>query len=270
MNKAGWREFVYWLSKAPAHLSMSDSDVAEALWQRHPRRQFLKALPVNAKLLDIGAGSGGLSFWRGGKPERWDIQFYGTDFAVGEHHNNYVAWEATNLDERMPAFPGVQFDAFMASHVIEHLAAPETLIAYMAGVAAEGARVYFEWPAPKTVDFPSRDEFHAATGCSLSTLNFYDDSTHRMPLEPALIAGMLEANGFAVVNGGEIELGEIAIEAMARGRDRNSDMQTGLWCATGWATYLQAQRISQRTRSAALPEPTASPTSQNCRNNRSM
>lgn len=242
MTDAALHQFIYWLATAPAHLRMSDQDVAEALWRRHPRRQFLKALPANANLLDIGAGSGGLAFWRGGQPERWDIQFYGTDRSVGEFSDNYVSWDATNLDERMPAFPGVQFDAFIASHLIEHLAAPERLIEYMAGVATEGAQIYFEWPSPKTVAFPTRDEFRAATGLSVSSLNFYDDSTHRQPLEPDRVVRMLEAHGFAVVQGGEIDLGEIAIEAMARGRDRNADLQTGLWCATGWATFLQARR----------------------------
>jgi SAM-dependent methyltransferase len=243
LQAARWRDYVFRTVMTPRQTEATDSEASEALWRVHPRWRFLKQLQPNAKLLDIGAGSGALAFWRGGTPERWDLEMYGVDLSVGAHANLYKGWEVVNLDREKPAFPGVKFNGFLASHLIEHLADPEALIRYMASVAADGARVYLEWPSPKTSLFPTRDELLQATGCKVSTLNFFDDITHKAVLEQDRVATMLLAHDFRILQGGEINLGEIALEAMARGRDKGGDMQTGLWYATGWATYLLAERF---------------------------
>jgi predicted O-methyltransferase YrrM/SAM-dependent methyltransferase len=244
-DAARWRDYVFDIARTPARAAVTGSDAMESLWRVHPRWRFLKELPPNATLLDIGAGSGGLAFWRSEPPERCDIRFYGVDLQIGAHAGLYQGWEVVNLDVAKPSFPGVKFSGFLASHLIEHLADPEALIAYMASVAQPGARVYLEWPSPKTALFPTRDELFAATGCNVSTLNFFDDKTHKAVLEPEYVVSLLVRHGFRIVNGGEINLGDIALEAMAHGRERGADMQTGLWYATGWATYLQAEMAAQ-------------------------
>jgi hypothetical protein len=229
-------EYVYWISKAPVHMSLSDAEIEKRFWQCHPRWHFIKGLGPDAKMLDIGAGKGLLSYWRDGRT------MWGVDFRVGEHSAKYAGWAAINLDIEKPNFPGVLFDAFYASHLIEHLVSIEDLVRYFDDVATDNAKVYFEWPAPKTALFPTRGQFYAATGHKVSTLNFFDDGSHKQIVEPEMATEILGRYGFKVLKGGEIDTGQIAVEHMARAREKGGDMQAPLWCATGWAYHIVAQR----------------------------
>jgi hypothetical protein len=238
------KQYLAWLVQAPEHMPhLSDGQVSELLWQRHPRRRFIKQVAKGACLLDIGAGSGGLAAWKEGEPRRADIRLFGVDQRMGEHAALYEAWEVVNLDTGKPRFPGIRFDAFYASHLIEHLASPDDLVQYMACVANERAEVYFEWPSPKTQFFPTSVAFEHETGLHVLPLNFFDDHTHKATFDIGTVSAMLARSGFETVESGEIDLGEIAIEHMARGKRLGGGwFGTGLWSIVGWASYVHAQR----------------------------
>lgn len=225
-----------------SRLPEKDVPLWEAFWRLYPRFRFLKTLPLDAHLLDIGAGSGGLIQWRDWlSPMRPDLQFYGVDLSRGEFAGRYADWRVANLDEGLPQFQH-PFDGFLASHLIEHLASPAALFSAMRRQARPGARVYLEWPHPRTQHFPKATEL-AAHGFVMQTLNFFDDGTHIATPSRAEILSQLDAAGFEEVEGGDISLGLLAEEVLVRGRKRDdlTWRQMGLWAATGWSQYVIAR-----------------------------
>jgi SAM-dependent methyltransferase len=229
-----------WSMLTPAPLlALADAAVEGLFWSFHPRFRFFKTLRPEARLLDIGAGSGGLQFWRDwGPPPRPDIALYGVDREQGSYAARYEGWEAVDLDAALPVFPGVRFDGFLMSHVLEHLADPPRLLAWMASVAAPEARIYLEWPHPDTRTLPSAEALRAH-GFDIQIFNFADDATHLSTPSQAEAAAMLHAAGFGVHESGRIELGLAARELLARGV-QGDDMawrQMGLWGLSGWAAY---------------------------------
>jgi SAM-dependent methyltransferase len=229
-----WREL-----EAAEQLSMTDEALEQVFWAFHPRFRFFKTLPPSARLLDVGAGAGGLHFWRDwGDPARPDIELFGVDRERGEHMSHYAAWQELDLDLHQPDFGPVRFDGFLASHVIEHLADPASLLAWMGSMAKPGARVYLEWPDPLTLTLPPAEALRAR-GFAIQAFCFHDDATHRWAPSLAEAAAMLDAAGFALCESGRIQLGLVAQELMARGVRRN-DLhwrQMGLWAQVGWAAY---------------------------------
>jgi SAM-dependent methyltransferase len=230
-------------------LAMSDSDVEVLFWTMHPRFKFFKGLPTDARMLDIGANNGGMHYWKGwAHPVRNDIVLYGVDLQRGELADQYAGWEVVNLDETPPKFEGVAFDAFYATQLIEHLSDLDQLLAYMRDASAPGAQVFFEWPAPRTKDFPSATLLRER-GFDIQTFNFFDDSTHVETYELDDVRARLERHGFIVTEAGEIDIGLVAREYMARGRETDNLgwRQTGLWCASGWSNYVFARRSNCTT-----------------------
>jgi hypothetical protein len=55
---------VAWLNSLEPRMYLSDLDLVEMFWRAHPRFNFFKSLPWGANLLDIGAGNGGLVYWK--------------------------------------------------------------------------------------------------------------------------------------------------------------------------------------------------------------
>ena len=223
------------LIEADAVLEISDDDLEKVFWGMHPRHAFVKALPIGARLLDIGANTGGLHFWLDYLgPHRKDISLYGVDLQRGQFAEAYAGWNVVNLDERSPSFPGVAFDAFLATHLIEHLKDPGKLFDYMATSSSSNAAVYLEWPAPKTKAFISSSVLRQR-GFNIQTFNFFDDKTHIDAPQLQHVSDMLADRGFTTIAMGEIDLGAIAAEHLVRGRyaDNLAWRQMGLWCAVG-------------------------------------
>lgn len=210
----------------------------------YPRLRSLKTVKLNACFLDIGARTGAPGHWREWQnPRRTDIRMYGADLVRGEHAHLYEAREVVDLDHQRPDFPGVSFDAFLASHLIEHITSLDSLLSYMRDVARTAARLYFEWPSPKTLFFPKAEEL-ATRGFAMQTYNLFDDGTHRQTYELAAVQTHLARAGFRVIERGEINLGVVAEERMARGRrlDNLLYRQMGFWAAIGWSNYIIAER----------------------------
>ena len=235
-------DYLVWLANAPEHLAMTDEQLSDEYWSRHPRIRFFRSTKPAANVLDIGAGWGGLAVFRNGRPNREDIRLYGIDFEFGELSRLYEGWRCVNLDKEMPDFGDIRFDAFLASHVVEHLEDLSLLIAYVARVSAVGAQLYFEWPSPHTMTLPRSAEFNSRTGANVAPINFFDDSSHRRTLTIDEMHAVLNLHGFRVVESGEIDLGEIALEKIARGRRLGGGwMLPGIWSVTGWASYVIAE-----------------------------
>jgi hypothetical protein len=149
------------------------------------------------------------------------VTLYGVDRSVGEYAELYVHWETINLDREMPKFPGVKFDAFFASHLLEYLGAPELLIDWLGTRAEPGARVYLEWINPISLDLPTREQLQKHH-IDVITSNFIDDWEHKQAPDLARLSAWLSAAGFQLMSSGAIDLGILGEELFARGADRDS------------------------------------------------
>jgi 2-polyprenyl-3-methyl-5-hydroxy-6-metoxy-1,4-benzoquinol methylase len=227
------------LKSTERRLALSDSELLEAFWQAHPRFQFFKTLPWGAKLLDIGAGNGGLAHWKNwGQPARPDIDLYGVDLEMGEHRSLYADWETIDLDAQLPTFSGVPLNAFYTTHLIEHLAQPQRLIQWLGERAQPHARLFVEWPDPSTVELPTREDLRKS-GIEVAMSNFADDLTHKKsPDSTTLIAWLAEA-GFAVISSGTIDAGVFGEELFARGTDPDTRTM-GYWSIVKFSRYAVA------------------------------
>ncbi len=210
----------------------------------HPRFRFLKTLARGARLLDVGAGGGGLHYIRAwGEPSREDIELYGVDLERGELADRYAAWEIVDLDSAKPDFEGVTFDAALANHVIEHVKRPDELLGWLASRMRPGGRLYLEWPNATSLDLPPRNALEAA-GWSVVISNFFDDATHRELKTLEEVAAIADAAGFEVLERGVVDFGLLTDQLIDAGRVRQDSYLTlqGFWSLTRWAAYLIAER----------------------------
>jgi GT2 family glycosyltransferase len=231
--------FARWLKARQPRLEVRDEDLVERFWRVHPRFQFLKSLPWGWNVLDIGAGNGGLTHWRGWlKPDRTDLNLYGVDRNEGEFRELYAGWETINLDREMPSFAGVDFNAIIASHLIEYLGAPERLIAWLGTRMGDGARLYFEWIGPSTLDLPTREQL-TKHGIEVLTSNFIDDWEHKQAPDLARVEKWLGDAGFEVMVSGGVDLGILGEEMFARAADRDT-RSMGYWSLTRSSLYTVA------------------------------
>ena len=248
--------FVAWLKSLEPRMSLSDPDLVEMFWRAHPRFNFFKSLPWGANLLDIGAGNGGLVYWKDWlTPQRADLNLYGVDRNVGEHRDLYAGWEAVDLDAAPPSFPAVKLNAFFASHVIEYLAAPESLLRWLATRAEPGARLYLEWTSPATLDLPAREQLHKFD-IDVVTSNFMDDWEHKQSPDLPNLCSWLTACGFEVMSSGAVDAGIVGEELFAHGGDPHM-RSMGYWSLTHSSLYAVAVRTDQPV--AATPGPVRRP-----------
>jgi hypothetical protein len=72
-----------------------------------PRNAFMKGLPRDAGLLDLGAGDGGLCVTRAFPlVQRFDLRMYAFSLGEGRYFSEYQGAEIGNFEERLPDFPG--------------------------------------------------------------------------------------------------------------------------------------------------------------------
>jgi SAM-dependent methyltransferase len=219
------------------------SQLIERYWQEHPRFQYFKGVVSNAKLLDIGAGSGGLANWRGWlRPNREDIQLYGIDLHKGDHVDKYHGFSICNLDEDTISFEGIEFDTALASHIIEHVKSPHQLLQKVYNRLKIGGTFYIEAPHPRSKDLPPATDFKAQ-GWPMMISNFFDDSTHLETPSPATLAALAKECGFKVLEASDIQ-STLHNELIAYGV-KNQDAEVllyGYWAATQWAHYCTLQK----------------------------
>jgi hypothetical protein len=256
-----------WLKSVKRRLSVTDDDLLELFWQAHPRLQFFSSLSWGTNLLDLGAGSGGLAHWKDWvTPARPDLNLYGVDRTIGEHRGLYADWEAIDLDGAMPKFAGKALTGFFASHLIEQLAAPERLVAWIGTRAEPGARVYLEWPSPTSIALPTRDELRRHD-IELLVSNFHDDPANRTCPDVATVCGWLHEAGFTIVASGAIDLGILGEELFVRATDPDA-RSMGYWSMMQSAVHVVAVKPQELAafsdsagdsvtvqRAAAMPQP---------------
>lgn len=227
--------------------SPSRDQLVEHYWMAHPRFRFVKYMtPLGGRLLDLGAGSGGLVDWKIWlAPDRSDLQVYGVDLRTNEHEAKYAGFAVSNLDTDPIPFEGVQFDSLVMSHVLEHLKDPVAMIGSLRNRIVPGGYAYLEVPSPASQELPKAEDFRAQ-GWPMMISNFFDDSTHLQTIPLPAMRQAAEAAGFRLVESGVIAnrlLADVMIDYAHRNNDQEI-MLYGYWLATGWAHYVLVQNPS--------------------------
>jgi SAM-dependent methyltransferase len=141
-------------------------------WLR-PRGKFafLRSLPPNARVLDVGCGNNSP---RDAKILRPDLVYTGLD--VGDYNqqdsiryaDTYTLTTPADFASAIRAQAG-RMDAVLSSHNLEHCDEPVAVLEAMVAALRPGGRLFLAFPCEESVHFPSR------RGC----LNFFDDATHK-------------------------------------------------------------------------------------------
>jgi len=213
-------------------------------WSGHPRFSFFKTVEHDAKMLDVGAGSGGLQCWKGWMPPiRNDIRYYANDLTKGEFFENCERFFVHNLSESPLEGHTGYFDSVFACHVLEHV--PEWIPFFdnTLDVLKPGGTLYLEWPTTKSIRFPRLVEFQNA-GINTSTVNFHDDATHLHTADYADVMPYLVERGLEPVIMGTIENPFLGSELLAAGTlENDQELNTyGLWMALGFSQYIIAKK----------------------------
>lgn len=205
-----------------------------------PRNAFMKALPRDAGLIDLGAGNGGLCVTRAFPLlHRHDIRMYAFSLQNGAYFGEYQGVEIADFEDRLPEFPGARIDAIIAAHFIEHLKDPARAISFIAQRLAPGGRAYLEWPHPISTRMPRSTELQRR-GIDLSTTRFDDDPSHISPWAMSHIAGLCADHGLQVESLGRIHLPFVgdALRDHGLARGDGPDITYGLWWRVGWPQYI--------------------------------
>lgn len=227
-------------------LARPREELLELYFQFHPRTAFLKTLPMNAVVADIGAGDGSLSVFRTWlAPMREDICLYAYSIEKGEKFDDFAGYEVSDWNVARPRFDGLRFDGVVSAHFIEHIHDPSTFMEWAALKLVPGGRAYVEWPSPVSCDLPSRQEL-LDHGVNLVISRFDDDRTHQALPQRDVMEAAARRHGLSVMTSGVIRLPWLEEQMMEAYRDNDDrfPVQAAFWAWTGWAQYLVVERPS--------------------------
>jgi 2-polyprenyl-3-methyl-5-hydroxy-6-metoxy-1,4-benzoquinol methylase len=209
-----------------------------------PRSVWFKNLPVGSKLLDIGAGNGMMSAFKGWPAyARQDIKMYALSLFEGEHFAKYDGFELGNFEAQLPQFGDVNFNALLCAHFIEHLKDPERCIRWMSSRLSKNGKLYIEWPHSVSKRLP-RNTIFKEKGLNVTTTNFFDDGTHVETWEMDFLANLLTKHGFVIQSAGRVCLPFLATQMKDHAKVSNNSVHStfAVWFYTGWPQYLVAEK----------------------------
>ena len=209
------------------------------------RRRFYEAICAGGKLLDVGC-LGFAEVLRAECLGRNDIQHSGVDYMppeTGDIPPGFDFRQANLAREGLP-FPDDSFDAVVASHVVEHIADPISLLRECVRVCKPGGMIYVEAPSERSLLLPGMPFDHKM----FYSLSFYDDPTHisrpwtpqsfyRLscylgcrPLETAHLSSWKHLLALLLV---------LPWILLTRNGKRLEHL---CWCAFGWSCYVLLQK----------------------------
>ena len=152
------------------------------------RNNFLRMLPRNAKLLDVGCGNHSPENTKRIRSDLYyvgiDVGDYNTDELSKKLADEYIITTGEDFANTIKNLPH-EFDAAVSWHNLEHCNKPMETIDAICSRLKTGGRLYMGFPSEQSVIFPSRK----------GTLNFYDDETHQyVPVFKDVIKRLVKDN----------------------------------------------------------------------------
>jgi len=191
------------------------------------------------RLLDVGAGNHSAS-----TAKRWfpHCRYSGVD-RDRHYHNDPADFRAmeeffeldlTRLE--LGGIPDRTYDAILMAHVIEHLPNGDDVVRALCPKLRPGGIFYLEFPAPRSVRFPSMK----------GTLNFYDDASHVRIFSVAEVRGVLEGCGLRVVRSGTrrdlVRAALTPVRAITARAEHGFVPGGVFWDLLGFAEYVIAEK----------------------------
>lgn len=242
MNKIVVDQFEFNILDNPKY--NNKNELINLYWSFHPRLKFFKTLPADSRLLDLGAGSGGLYHWREwGRPNRNDLKLYAIDMNQGSLFDKYEDYQICNLDKDSIKFEDDMFDAILMSHLLEHIRDTDKLFSEINRLLKKGGRLYIEIPSPETLTYPKRDKF-VAKGVNSVITNFFDDCTHFRTYNLEELNKMAGKYGLDEVESGVIDCKYLEDELFTYGFNNNHDgcITFCVWSKLKWASYMVLEK----------------------------
>jgi len=225
--------------------SLDDGAALEAWHLLSPRCRFVKTLPRDARLLDVGAGDGSLQIYRRWPaPQRLDLAMFAFAVSRGDLFDQYQDSELGAWPDSKPDFGGMTFEAIVAANFIEHIDAPLDFLHWVARRLSPQGSVYLEWPGSESLSLPTADELRAS-GLDVMAGNYFDDSTHRPELpQTNAVINVLRDAGLMIDETRTVRLPFLQDHLMAMGKTQDDIVPRTLayWSFTGWCQYVIARR----------------------------
>jgi len=181
-----WKIFLkYWRPRLARKLGISVTDQEElnlllrAIDHKIPNRShypdwgkesFLKQLPSNARILDVGCGNESPQFTKNILPSCY---YVGLD--VGDYNQShqgladeYIITSSSQFSNKIGEY-SEEFDAVISAHNLEHCDDRDGVLINMLKALKTGGILYLAFPSIDSLNFPSRG----------GTLNYFDDKTHK-------------------------------------------------------------------------------------------
>ena len=158
---------------------------------RKGKDAFLRSLPRNATVLDVGCGNNSPFQLKLQRPDLYyiglDVGDYNQTLAPDKYADRYLITSPEGFASEILKFSN-SCDAVISSHNIEHCNQPDDVLRAMLKSLRKGGRAYLSFPCEESVSFPKRK----------NTLNFFTDSTHRIVPNFKKICNMSELEGLNI------------------------------------------------------------------------
>ena len=237
------RDLLAWISQSCSS-EVAVHDAHDWYLIQLPRIVYLKNLPENSVLLDVGAGDGSLILFRDWLAfSRLDLVFVGLSMEPGLHTERYDEFHTCDLDKEKPILRKSP-TAIIACQLVEHVKDYRELLKWFFELLPSGGTVFIDWPSPHTVDLPSRKVFESK-GYDITTLNFFDDRTHTNAISIEEIVSSAKELGFLIVNQGMVDMPYLASRLRDEGRMKNDGylLSMAMWLRTNFVSYCTLRKV---------------------------
>ncbi len=228
-------------------MKLRDKIIAELMsryWQTHPRLQFITRLPVEARVLDLGAGAGRApDCTLPGDRARRDLHWHAVDRKPKPPTASHTTWTVANLEtDRLP-WNNRTFEAVFFCHTLEHLTDTCLVQAEIARLLAPGGLVYLETPSPHSREAPTTNQL-AERGVRVIRGRFDDDPGHVHLYTRGGLGEFLNAAGCLTIESGEVWNDALADDLLHIGLalDHLHLTTYGHWLRTRWSQYVIGRR----------------------------
>ena len=228
---------------------MTLDDAIESFHLFGPRARFLKTLPLNASVLDAGAGDRSSIFYKEWpRPKRADLTMYAWAGQKGENFALFNDHEVGFWPQQPPDFGGRSFDAVFSANFIEHIDDPDVFIRQCVARLNNNGRIYLEWPREESLNLPSKKDL-AELDVRVMTGHYHDDGTHRrVPPHLSDVISTLIDSGADIIEQGVASVPMVDQQLAIHARRTNDLvlMTLAYWSVTGWCRYIVAERRCSR------------------------